>query len=61
VAGAAVDLLWLTVPTLSGTGLYEIIPGFAVGSIAAIATTLIGSGPGKEVEALYDESVAMTD
>jgi len=59
VAGAVVDVLWLAF--FSGTGLYEIIPGFAAGIIAAVIATLCSKGPGAAVEALYDKSVALKD
>jgi sodium/proline symporter len=59
VAGAAADMLWLA--AFSGTGLYEIIPGFIVGLAAAVVVTLCGKGPGKDVEALFDKSVALKD
>ena len=59
IAGAAADILWLAF--LSGTGLYEIVPGFAAGTLAAITATLSGRRPGKDVEALYDRSVLLGD
>jgi sodium/proline symporter len=59
VTGAVVDVLWLIF--MSGTGLYEIIPGFAAGIIAAVIATLCGKGPGTAVETLYDQSVALKD
>jgi sodium/proline symporter len=59
VTGAVADVVWLG--AFSGTGLYEIIPGFIVGLIAAIVVTLCGKGPGKDVEALFDKSVALKD
>jgi sodium/proline symporter len=59
VAGAVVDVLWLAF--MSGTGLYEIIPGFVAGIIAAVVVTLCGKGPGADVEALFDKSVALKD
>jgi sodium/proline symporter len=59
VAGAAVDVIWLA--AFSNTGLYEIIPGFIAGLIAAVIVTLCGKGPGADVEALFDKSVALKD
>jgi sodium/proline symporter len=59
VAGAAADVIWLA--AFSGTGLYEIIPGFIVGLIAAVIVTLCGKSPGADVEALFDKSVALKD
>ena len=59
VGGAAADIIWLA--AFSSTGLYEIIPGFAVGLIAAVAVTLLSKKPDKAVEALYHRSVTMHD
>jgi len=59
VAGAVVDVLWLA--TMSSTGLYEIIPGFAAGIIVAVIVTLCGKGPGTAVEELFNKSVALND
>ena len=55
LVGAAVDILWLAF--LSSTGLYEIIPGFACGLIAAYAVSVASPAPGREVEALFDRAV----
>ncbi len=52
VFGAATDILWLVF--LKGIGLYEIIPGFVVGLIAAIVVSLISKAPDKEVTDLFD-------
>lgn len=57
LTGAAVDILWLAF--LSGTGLYEIIPGFLVSLAVAVAVSLVSKAPGKDVEKLFDKSVAM--
>ena len=59
VAGALADVLWLAF--LSGTGLYEIIPGFIMGLIAAVAVTLCGNKPGKDIEKLFEEALAVKD
>ena len=56
LVGAVVDILWLAF--LSGTGVYEIIPGFACGLIAALAVSYLTPAPGKDVEALFDRGVA---
>ncbi len=52
VAGAAVDILWLAF--LSSIGLYEIIPGFLCGLLAAVAISLLSKAPEKDVTALFD-------
>ena len=38
-AGAAVDILWLVF--LSSTDIYEIVPGFAAGLLAAVVVSLL--------------------
>ncbi|MCQ2551557.1 MAG: sodium/proline symporter [Clostridia bacterium] len=56
VTGAIVDILWLT--CLSGTGVYEIIPGFLCGMIAAVVTTLLTPAPSKAVTDIFDTATA---
>ena len=53
VAGAATDILWLAF--LGDFGLYEIIPGFVVGLIAAVLVSLITPEPSKEVLRVFDK------
>ena len=53
--GAAVDGLWLAF--LSGTGIYEIIPGFAAGLAAAWLASRI-QGSREDVEELFDRCLA---
>lgn len=52
LAGAAVDILWFVF--LASTGVYEIVPGFAAGLIAAIVVTLLTKKPSDEVIAIYE-------
>ena len=56
--GAIVDICWLTY--MSHTGVYEIIPGFFAGLLAAVIISLISPKPTKEVEELFDNALAMT-
>ena len=56
VAGAAVDILWLVF--LSGIGLYEIIPGFFCGLLAAVVVSLADKKPAPEVETMFDRVVS---
>ena len=59
VVGAAVDALWLIF--LSGTGIYEIIPGAIASLIVAVLVSKAGKAPSAEVEALYDKASAYED
>ena len=54
IVGALVDILWLAF--LSSTGIYEIVPGFIAGGIAAVAVTLGAAAPEKKVTDIYDEA-----
>ena len=54
IVGAAADIMWLTF--LSSTGIYEIIPGFALGLIAAVAFSKLSGKPDKDVQALFDRA-----
>ena len=62
VAGAVVDMAWLWLPVSGGltltaiTGVYEIIPGFIIGAIAAVIVTLIDKKPSHEVVAIYERA-----
>jgi len=62
IVGALVDMLWLWLPvcgdaTLTAvTGIYEIIPGFIIGGIAAAVTTLIDKAPSQDVKAIFERA-----
>lgn len=59
VVGAAVDIGWFLY--LSSTGVYELLPGFVAGFIAAAAVTLMTAEPNSEITALYDTAVNTKD
>ena len=59
VVGAVVDIAWLAF--LGSTGIYEIIPGFICGLIAAVIASKCSKAPSAEVEALFDKAVDMKD
>ena len=56
VVGAVVDIVWLM--CLSSTGIYEIVPGFICGMIAAVVATLATKAPSKEVTDIFDMASA---
>ena len=56
IVGAAVDILWLI--CLSSTGIYEIVPGFICGGIAAIIVTRLTPEPSSDVTRIYDAAIA---
>jgi sodium/proline symporter len=55
IVGAVVDICWLAF--LSGTGIYEIIPGFFASLIVAIVVSLCSPKPSQEVEELFTRAV----
>jgi sodium/proline symporter len=59
VVGAVVDIAWLAF--LSSTGIYEIIPGFVLGLIAAVVVSKCTKAPSAEVNALFDTAVSYKD
>ena len=52
LGGAVVDILWLVL--LKDWGIYEIIPGFLFGLLAAVVVSLCTKAPSDEVTALFD-------
>ena len=52
LGGAVVDILWLVL--LKDLGIYEIIPGFLFGLLAAVVVSLCTKAPDQEVTALFD-------
>ena len=56
IVGALVDILWLF--CLSSTGIYELLPGFVAGLVAAVVVTLVTKAPGAEVTAIYDKATS---
>ena len=60
LAGAIVDIVWFFTLSAS-TGIYEIIPGFIAGAVAAVVVSLIDSKPSEDVckifEAATDNSI----
>ena len=59
IVGAVVDIAWFTY--LPHLGIYEIIPGFFTGLVAAVIATLCTPAPSKEVEELFDKAVNYQD
>jgi len=64
IAGFAVSVLWMILFNLgyygynaliAETGIYEILPGFAIGLIVAIVVSLCTEKPSDEVVALFEE------
>ena len=60
VAGAVVDVLWLVL--FKSTGVYEIVPGFAAGLLAAVIASKCSSAESRETAAaLFDQCIAYRD
>ncbi len=63
VCGAVTDILWLILVNNADNGfyLYEIVPGFIVGTLAAVIVTLITPEPKQEVKDLFDKAVSVSE
>ena len=59
IGGGLVDILYLVF--LSGTGIYEIVPGSIAGLVLGVVVTLLTKAPGKDVEELFDKAVSYKD
>ncbi|SOC41982.1 sodium/proline symporter PutP [Ureibacillus acetophenoni] len=61
IVGAVVAFVWGSVPAIKNAvfGLYEIVPGFILGLIAAIVVSLITYKPNSEIENEFDETLAI--
>lgn len=59
LAGAITDVIWLS--AFSSTGIYEIIPGAAVGLIAGLIVTHADKEPTKAVQDMFDKAVGSSD
>ena len=53
------DVLWYMF--LSFTGIYELLPGFVIGLVAAVVVTLCTKEPDEEVKKLFDKAVEYDD
>ncbi len=65
IVGAIVDIAWLLLFTntimpaiVTATGIYEILPGFVVGGVAAVVATLLTKAPSAEVEQIFATATA---
>ena len=56
---AAVDIGWLA--CLASTGIYEILPGFVAGLLAAVVVSYCTGAPGRDVQALFDKAMRYTE
>ena len=62
ITGALVDILWLWLPVYGGasltaiTGIYEIIPGFVIGTLVSVIVTLLDKKPAPEVVEIFQKA-----
>ena len=59
VCGALADILWISF--LSFTQIYELLPGFLIGTLAAVIVTLCTKEPSPEVCEQFDKAVNYQD
>ncbi|MBQ7174488.1 MAG: sodium/proline symporter [Lachnospiraceae bacterium] len=56
IAGALVDILWLAL--FSGSGVYELLPGFIAGAVTSVAVTLGTAEPSKEITDMFEHATS---
>ena len=66
VTGAVVDIAWLLCFTntitdafITPTGIYEVLPGFVAGMIAAVIFSLSTKAPSKDVDTIFESATAL--
>ncbi len=60
IGGTVIDIGWL-VFLKDSTGIFELAPGFFLGTVVAVVVTLMTKKPSIEVEDLFDRAVAYQD
>lgn len=55
LAGSVIDIFWYYLLS-SSTGIYEIVPGFVAGLVAAVVVSLVDSEPSDEIKAIFDKA-----
>ena len=55
LSGSGTVALWIAF--CSGTGIYELLPGFIIAFAASVIVSLIDKAPSKEVEELYEKAL----
>ena len=58
ITGAVVDVVWLFAGLSASTGIYELIPGFAAGLIAAVVVTLITKEPDEATTEIFEKATS---
>ena len=58
VGGALTDVAWLAGGLSASTGVYELVPGFIVGLVAAVVVTLIDKKPSAEALAVFEAATS---
>ncbi|ASN06758.1 sodium/proline symporter PutP [Virgibacillus necropolis] len=54
VVGGLIIVVWLVIPSLANSDLYELIPGFFLSLIAVIVVSLMTKDPEKQVQAQFE-------
>ncbi len=58
ITGAVVDVVWLAAGLSASTGIYELIPGFAAGLIAAVVVTLVTKNPDEATTEIFEKATS---
>ncbi len=58
IGGALADVIWLAGGLSASTGVYELVPGFAIGLILAVVVSLIDKKPSEETIAVFESATS---
>lgn len=54
--GGIVIVAWQTIPVFVATGVYSLIPGFILASIAVVVGSLLDKAPSKDIVSIFDKA-----
>ena len=58
ITGGATVVIWIATGLSKSTGVYELVPGFAVCLVVCVVVSLLSKAPTKEVLAIYDKATS---
>lgn len=57
IVGGLTVILWSNITVLSGTGLYELVPGFVLGLLAIVIVSVLDQAPPAEITSEYEQAL----
>ncbi|WP_209124135.1 sodium/proline symporter PutP [Alkalihalobacillus sp. BA299] len=57
LTGTFIVIFWNEIPVLNAIGLYELVPGFVLATVAVVLVSMIDRAPSAEIEAEFNQSI----